>query len=173
MLIGAVIRHVYSAQLSCSNSSGGISFSPTLPHRGEELDALHAPSCSNGAMCILLSFVYLFPWYHFPLLQHISWKHISSFYRFANVLIIAVCVCSLCSLRSPLRSEVTKCRGELASKDSELQRLRKDVDDKMRQVRCRDESLQHMKKQLDSKSDTGICTASVHQVSVPFYWTSF
>ncbi|TNN69827.1 Cytoskeletal protein Sojo [Liparis tanakae] len=56
----------------------------------------------------------------------------------------------------PLRSEVTKCRGELASKESELQRLRKDVDDQACQVRCRDESLQHMKKQLDGKSDAGM-----------------
>ncbi|XP_034411805.1 coiled-coil domain-containing protein 18 isoform X2 [Cyclopterus lumpus] len=55
-----------------------------------------------------------------------------------------------------LRSEMTKCRGELASKDSELQRLRKDVHDKISQVSRMDESLQHMKKQLDSKSDTGM-----------------
>ncbi|XP_068458861.1 coiled-coil domain-containing protein 18 [Clinocottus analis] len=52
-----------------------------------------------------------------------------------------------------LTSEMTKCRGELASKDSELQRLRKDVNDKVFQVSCMDKTLQHTKKQLNSKSD--------------------
>ncbi|XP_075954725.1 coiled-coil domain-containing protein 18 isoform X1 [Anarhichas minor] len=55
---------------------------------------------------------------------------------------------------SHLTSEMTKCRGELVSRDSELQRLRKDVNDKISQISRMDESLQHMKRQLDCKSDT-------------------
>ncbi|XP_062413840.1 coiled-coil domain-containing protein 18, partial [Pungitius pungitius] len=55
---------------------------------------------------------------------------------------------------SHLTSEITKCRGELVSKDSELQCLRKDVNDKTSHISSLGESLQHTKRQLDSKSDT-------------------
>lgn len=50
---------------------------------------------------------------------------------------------------------MTKCRGELVSKESELQRLRRDVAAKTSQISRMDESLQHMRSQLDSKSDMG------------------
>lgn len=48
---------------------------------------------------------------------------------------------------------MTKCRGELVSKESELQRLRRDVASKASQIIRLEESLQHMKSQLDSKTD--------------------
>ncbi|XP_031153874.1 coiled-coil domain-containing protein 18 isoform X2 [Sander lucioperca] len=54
---------------------------------------------------------------------------------------------------SHLTSEMTKCRGELVSKDSELQRLRRDVNTKISQFSRMEESLQHMASQLSSKSD--------------------
>ncbi len=61
----------------------------------------------------------------------------------------------LCAFCSHLTSEMTKCKGELVSKESELQRLRRDVAAKVSQISRMDESLQHMKSQLDSKSDMG------------------
>lgn len=42
------------------------------------------------------------------------------------------------------------------SKESELQRLRRDVSVKTSQIRCMDENLQQVKSQLDSKSDIGM-----------------
>ena len=60
------------------------------------------------------------------------------------------------SVCSHLTSEMTKCRGELLYKDSELHRLRKDVVVKASQISRMEESLQHARSQLHSKSDTGM-----------------
>ncbi|XP_044076253.1 coiled-coil domain-containing protein 18 isoform X2 [Siniperca chuatsi] len=54
---------------------------------------------------------------------------------------------------SHLTSEMTKCRGELVSKESELQRLRRDIAVKTSQISRMEENLQRMKSQLNSKSD--------------------
>ncbi|XP_062284878.1 coiled-coil domain-containing protein 18 isoform X1 [Scomber scombrus] len=54
---------------------------------------------------------------------------------------------------SHLTSEMTKCRGELVSKESELQRLRWDVTAKTSQISRMEESLQQTKSLLDSKSE--------------------
>lgn len=48
---------------------------------------------------------------------------------------------------------MTKCQGELVSKDSDLQRLRRDVVVKASQISRMEESLQHTRSQLHSKSD--------------------
>uniref|UniRef100_A0A3Q4M603 Coiled-coil domain containing 18 n=1 Tax=Neolamprologus brichardi TaxID=32507 RepID=A0A3Q4M603_NEOBR len=55
--------------------------------------------------------------------------------------------------RQHLTLEVKKCREELVSKESELERLRKDVGVKTSQISCMEESLQHIKSQLISKND--------------------
>ncbi|XP_053185559.1 coiled-coil domain-containing protein 18 [Scomber japonicus] len=54
---------------------------------------------------------------------------------------------------SDLTSEMTKCRGELVSKESELQRLRRDVTAKTSKISRVEESLQQTKSLLDSKSE--------------------
>lgn len=51
---------------------------------------------------------------------------------------------------------MTKCRGELVSKESELQRLRRDVTVKTSQISRMEENLRHTISQLDSKSDMGM-----------------
>lgn len=50
---------------------------------------------------------------------------------------------------------MTKCKGELESKESELQRLRREVSVKTLQIAHMEESLQDTRNQLDSKSDMG------------------
>ncbi|KAM7379087.1 hypothetical protein PAMP_004661 [Pampus punctatissimus] len=52
-----------------------------------------------------------------------------------------------------LSSEMTKCRGELVSKESELQCLRRDVVTKTSKINRMEESLQQTKSLLDNKSD--------------------
>ncbi|XP_047446699.1 coiled-coil domain-containing protein 18 isoform X1 [Mugil cephalus] len=54
---------------------------------------------------------------------------------------------------SHLTSETEKCRGELMSKESDLQNLQRDVSIKTSQISSLEENLQHMKNQLSSKSD--------------------
>lgn len=68
-------------------------------------------------------------------------------------LLIIGCDFSLCS---HLTSEMTKSRGELASKDSELLRLRREVCVKASQISQMEEALLHMRNQLDRKSDIGM-----------------
>ncbi|XP_069568595.1 coiled-coil domain-containing protein 18 isoform X1 [Brachyistius frenatus] len=51
------------------------------------------------------------------------------------------------------QSAMTKCQGELLSKESELEHLKKDVAIKTSQISCMDESLQHIAGQLITKSD--------------------
>ena len=85
---------------------------------------------------------------------------------------------SLCVLCSHLSSEMTKARGELVSKESELQRLRRDVATKTSQVSRMDESLQHLKSQLDSKTDRGVfgsltCVGFVLQRHPPLHCPNF
>lgn len=63
---------------------------------------------------------------------------------------------SLYAFCSHLSSEMKKCQGELLSKESELQRLRRDVMVKTSQISSMEESLQHTMSQLDSKSDMGM-----------------
>lgn len=51
---------------------------------------------------------------------------------------------------------MTKCRGELVTKDLELQRLKKDVTIKTSQLKRMEENLNRMKNELDSKTDLGV-----------------
>lgn len=60
------------------------------------------------------------------------------------------------SYGSHLTSEMTRCRGELKSKESELKRLRRDVSVRTSQMSHMEENLQHVKIQLESKSDIGV-----------------
>ena len=50
---------------------------------------------------------------------------------------------------------MTKYRGELLSKESELQRLKRDLTAKTAQLSRMEESLRHLKSQLDCKADLG------------------
>lgn len=54
---------------------------------------------------------------------------------------------------------MAKCRGELLSKDLELQRLRRDVTSKTSQISRLEESLHCMKNELDSKTNLGVSTS--------------
>lgn len=64
-------------------------------------------------------------------------------------------ICGVFFVCRHLTLEVKKCREELVSKESELERLRKDVGVKTSQISCMEESLQHIKSQLISKNDIG------------------
>lgn len=50
---------------------------------------------------------------------------------------------------------MTKCRGELVTKELELKRLRRDVTLKASQMSRMEESFRCMKKELDSKTELG------------------
>lgn len=50
---------------------------------------------------------------------------------------------------------MTKCRGELVTKELELKRLRRDVNLKASQISRMEESFNCMKQELDSKTDLG------------------
>lgn len=75
---------------------------------------------------------------------------------------------------------MTKCRGELVTKDLELQRLKKDVTIKTSQLKRMEENLCRMKDELDSKTDLGVLqflfsylTQSLHSLCVPLLTFSF
>lgn len=61
-------------------------------------------------------------------------------------------VCAPCS---HLATEMTKCRGELVTKELELKRLRRDVNIKASQISRMEESFHCMKEELDSKTELG------------------
>lgn len=50
---------------------------------------------------------------------------------------------------------MTKCRGELVTKELELKRLRRDVTLKASQISRMEESFHCMKKELDGKTELG------------------
>ncbi|XP_075877084.1 coiled-coil domain-containing protein 18 isoform X2 [Nelusetta ayraudi] len=57
---------------------------------------------------------------------------------------------------SHLATEMTKCRGELVTKELELKRLRRDVNIKASQISRMEESFHCMKEELDSKTERAV-----------------
>lgn len=132
---------------------------------------LHAPCCNNNASCVLLK-ANVYSFFRMPSLycSTFSENQFSTFHNCIKCTGYSFVCFSLCSFCSHLTSEMTKCREEMVSKDSELQRLRKDVNDKTSHISRLDENLQHIKRQLDSKSD--MCrwhsVSEVQEISVCF-----
>lgn len=75
---------------------------------------------------------------------------------FAPGLTVSFSLCGLVSAScSHLATEMTKCRGELVTKELELKRLRRDVTLKASQISRMEENIHCMKKELDSKTELG------------------
>lgn len=67
------------------------------------------------------------------------------------ILISFVC-CLLCS---HVASDMAKCQGELLNKELELQRLRRDANNKTSQISRLEENLHRIKTELDGKTNLG------------------
>lgn len=79
--------------------------------------------------------------------------HFGHFYfKYSDYLFMVCFVSVLCS---HVASDMAKSKGELLSKELELQRLKKDIINKSSQISCMEESLHRIQTQLDSKTNLG------------------